>query len=151
MKFSINKFSEITGQDRRRIKRIAEAALTATIDGNSHLYESTELIPLLYDAAGYTQKLDLTQERALLAHYQARKAEIELKAMEGEYALLSDVVEEVSEAIANCKSRLLAIPSKAAPVVAGLATSEAHTLLEDYVREALLELHSQYATEEATD
>lgn len=144
MKLSINKLSEITGQDRRRIKRIA-GVLEATIEGRSHLYESTEIIPLLYKALGYDHKLDLTQERALLAHYQAGKAEIELKAMQGEFVALDEVVEEVTTGMMAMRAKLLALPSKAAPQVIGL---DSHTkilgVLRDFVYEALEELASMY-------
>ena len=141
---SINKLSELTGQDRRRIKRIA-GVLKPTIEGRAHLYESTALIPLLYDAPGYDQKLDLSQERAQLAHFQARKAEVELKAMLGEFVAFDEAVSEVSACFVNVKAKLLALPSKAAPQVVGLDShTEVFGVLQAFVYEALEELASMY-------
>jgi phage terminase Nu1 subunit (DNA packaging protein) len=146
MLLSVSELSEITGKDRRTIKRYADT-LKAVKDGRAHKYESRELIPLLYGvSAADGEKLDLSQERARLAKLQGDKADLELKEMRGDLLRRDDVVSEVSEAIANCRAKLLNIPAKAAAVtVAAESVPEAQRLLHELVCEALDELYSEYA------
>ena len=150
MKLSINKLAEITGQDRRRIKRCVQD-LEVTIEGRSHLYESTDAIPALYFTPGYDDSLDLTQERARLAHFQAKKAEIELKALEGEYVSVAEVVDEVGVSFAFVRARLLALPSRAVTLLEGMEAAETHETLKDLIYEALEELSADETYEKALE
>lgn len=145
MLLSISELSGITGKDRRTIKRYADT-LEVVKDGRAHKYESRELVPLLFGvSAADGEKLDLSQERARLAKLQDDKADLELKEMRGELLRKGDVVAEVSEAIANCRAKLLNIPAKAAALaVAAQSVPEAQQVLHTLVCEALDELYTEY-------
>jgi phage terminase Nu1 subunit (DNA packaging protein) len=141
MKLSVNKISDLTGQDRRRVKRIAEAALTPEVQGRSHLYETCELIPLLFDSSGYEQHLDLTQERAWLAKVQRERAEIELQKARGDVVDVNEITEAMAAAIGAARAQLLGLPHKLAPqLVAITDPGEAFNLLQATVHDALTEL-----------
>lgn len=145
MKLSINKLAEITGQDRRRIKRCLQD-LVPTIEGRSHLYESTEAVPLLYIMPGNSDTFDLSQERARLAHHQANIASLNEHELDGELVRRDDAIAEVSSALANMKAKLLNLPPKMASVVVAMDdVAETKAVLESAVYEAITELYNQYA------
>ena len=94
----------------------------------------------------HSGELDQQEQRARLTFHQANIAELDEKQRRGELLPNDEVVQEVSEAIVNMKTRLLAIPSKAAPTLMGeLSHSKIKGILDDLVREALQELYSEYA------
>ena len=73
-------------------------------------------------------------------------AEIELAEKRGQVVPIEHVAKQVGRLLASVKARLLAIPTKAAPVVqtAGSA-EEVRATLEDAIREAMTELVSAAA------
>ena len=152
MLLSISELSDLTGKDRRTVKRHA-GTLSMVKDGKSHKYESRDLLPLLYGySAADGEKLDLSQERARLARLQGDKADLELKAMRGEYAKLEDVVAEVSDAFSHVRAKLLALPSKMAGLVLGMTTpAEVQATLQGVIYDALTELSSQWDEGDADD
>jgi len=90
-------------------------------------------------------ELDAQKERARLTHHQANIAALEEKELEGELVRRSDVVEEVSESIANCRAKLLSLPSKMAHIVVGVeSVNDVRDALQGSVHDALDELHNQY-------
>ncbi len=91
MKVSTNQLSELTGKDRRTLKRLLEP-LTPEIDGRAHLYESVIALQLIYEVDADGGMLDLQQERAHLAR--AQTAELhQIKIDEAKNRLLIDAVE----------------------------------------------------------
>lgn len=88
-----------------------------------------------------TANLDQHSERARLTHHQANIAEMEERRLQGSLVPESEVVEWAQQMIAAAKSRLLSIPTKAAPEVALQDdTNTIKTTLTDLVYEALNEL-----------
>lgn len=84
---------------------------------------------------------DLVDERARLAKEQADKAQMENAARRGELVERADVDAAVVAAFTRVKSRLLAIPSKAAPVLLQAEDApEAEIMIRQAVVEALTEL-----------
>jgi hypothetical protein len=80
----------------------------------------------------------------------ARKTELEIAVREGELMEASDVIGGWQDILARVRTRLLQVPTQAAPLVVGEA--DAHTIretLESYVRDALTELSAP--AEESTD
>ncbi len=85
--------------------------------------------------------LDLTKERARLASEQADAQEMKNAASRGELLARGDVHAAVTEAFARVRAKLLALPSKIAPVAYGLPTiAEVRDKITDGVSEALSEL-----------
>jgi len=82
--------------------------------------------------------VDYHMEKARLVKTQADRAEIELKELNGELVRTQDVADEWYNVITDCKSRLLSIPSKAAPIVAAETNpGECQTIIDDLVRRRL--------------
>jgi terminase small subunit / prophage DNA-packing protein len=93
-----------------------------------------------------TAELDVHKERARLTHHQANIASLEEREREGELVKYSDVVAEVSDAVANTRAKLLAIPTKISTVIVGMdRLSDVEDVLETAVLEALEELYNEYA------
>ena len=97
---------------------------------------------------GEDDRIDFHVEKARLTKTQADKAEFELRQMAGELVLADDVIKVWEIAVTDCKSRLLSVPSKAAPIVATETNAGAcQKIIDELVREALLEL-GQYGNSE---
>ena len=140
MKQSISELSHLTGFDRRRI-RAALCDMPASKGAKGAvMYASVEALPLLYLQPGDGDTFDLTDERARLAHHQANRAELEAKVFAGSLIEIESAADIVGEEYANVRSRLLGIPSRAAPQLIGLSIVAVKTLLDDLIFEALAEL-----------
>lgn len=85
--------------------------------------------------------LDLTQERARLAKAQADKTELEAEELRGDLARYEDISTHWTRQTAACRSRLLVIPTKIAPIIRSASTDkEASSIIEREICEALEEL-----------
>ena len=140
MKQSITELNLLTGIDRRRIARALADLSPEKGPRGALMYESTEALPLLYLQPGDDDTYDLTQERARLAHHQANKAALEAETFRGELVPTEQVADVVGEEYANVRAKLLAIPTKAAPVLVGLCTRAIKERLDDFIVDALEEL-----------
>lgn len=89
------------------------------------------------------QILDLNRERARLAKEQADKTAMENDVRRGDLIPRSDFVKTMQAAFVHCRAKLLAIPSKMAPVMARVETAlEAQDRLTAAINETLAELAS---------
>jgi len=70
------------------------------------------------------------------------KLEHELSVKKGEYTANVDVEQWVGNMVSEAKSILLRIPSKAAPILAGMSPAEIEDYLKECVDEALAKLHN---------
>ena len=85
--------------------------------------------------------LDLTEERARLAKEQADSHEMKNSIQRGSLVHISDVVDSVEEQFIALRAKLLAMPTKIAPLVfASSDLREAKNVFEEGVLEALNEL-----------
>ena len=79
-------------------------------------------------------KLRISKEQAL-------KLELENRRKQGDLLPKSEVQKEVGNAFSNVRTRLLAIPTKAAPEVFGKESrAEIESILKDLIHESLVEL-----------
>lgn len=86
-------------------------------------------------------KLNLDQERARLAHAQAIRTEIEVSKLRGELIEVAAVFRVWGKVISDLRSRLLGLPTRAAPMLIGCRTMpKIRDELERQVYEALNEL-----------
>jgi phage terminase Nu1 subunit (DNA packaging protein) len=84
---------------------------------------------------------DLLKERALLTKAQRETAELELAVMRGELHKCDDVMRVWTENVVNCRSRLLAVPTKVAPILAEIGDAQnIQAILKEAINEALDEL-----------
>lgn len=80
-------------------------------------------------------------KNARLAHDRANLAALEERQRAGELVEVEAVAELVGADYAAVRARMLALPSRAAPLVASITTaSEAQAVLDDLMRDALAEL-----------
>lgn len=88
---------------------------------------------------------DLSRERARLAREQANKYERENALATGEIVPKQDVVAGMQAVFAHVRARVLAIPSRAAPLVEGLSAPKIREKLTELVNEACDELrHTRF-------
>lgn len=86
-------------------------------------------------------ELDLGEERARLAKEQADAKEMENAVERGELVYIKDVSSTIEKQLSKVKTKLLGIPTKAAPEAHACATvKEVQFLLEERVKEALNDL-----------
>lgn len=114
--------------------------------GKSNRYDTAEVHRWLLERAAaradrHASSLDLNAERARLAKAQADRYELELEHRRGEIVDTIEAMEAWGEVVQNVRARLLAIPSKAAPMLVGLKhPALAQAALTTFVHEALEEL-----------
>ena len=88
-----------------------------------------------------TDGLNLADERARLAKEQADAKEMENMVERGELLYMDDVIKDFEEQLMNCKTKLLATPTKiAAEVFASRDVQEVQELMEQAIKDALSEL-----------
>lgn len=134
-RLSINELSELTGFSRTKIRKDCATLHAIPGDKGAKLYNAREALPLLYG------REEVEGQDARLTRARAEKAEIEVEQLKGNYLLRSVVVEEVQKMFGNVRSKLLSLPTKAAPEVAILAApKEVLAYLENMVHESLREL-----------
>ena len=92
--------------------------------------------------------LDLVVERARLARAQAVKVERENAVADGEYLSVGEIHVLVTLTIANVRARLLAMPTRLAPILAGVSTDrETHDILKKAISDVLNELGASKISE----
>jgi len=136
---SISELAHLTGMDRRRIRALLCDMPSEKGSKGALMFESVAALPALY-LPGDCDSFDLTSERARLAHFQANKAQMEAAQVAGSLIEIEAVASVVGEEYSNVRSRLLAIPSRAAPQLIGLPIAAVKALLDDMIFEALDEL-----------
>ena len=95
---------------------------------------------LRYKAAS-KEEAELAHEQTRLTRAKAELAEIELRTNQGILVRVDHVVKFWSRMISDCRSRLLALPTRAAPLMfASKSLAEARALHETLIEEALHEL-----------
>jgi phage terminase Nu1 subunit (DNA packaging protein) len=155
-KMNIAELSNLTGKHRATIKkRLLTVDPLSEESERAKLYETRIVLPMLYQPDFITPSnqadsnvLDLTAERARLAHHQANKYHLESENLKGNL-IEADIVQEVWEAqLANLRAKLLTIPTKAAPRAAILDDEkQVVTYLQKLIHDALEEL-SEYTPEQ---
>lgn len=91
--------------------------------------------------------LDLQAERARLACAQANKTEIEVNILKGRVYRAEKVERAWTEMIANCRARLVVIPTRLAPIVSAEDDQKKNEVsLRDAVYDALNELKNYEPT-----
>jgi len=98
-----------------------------------------------------SKNIDYHEERARLTKMQADKAEMEVEELAGSLAKVEDVVKQWESILMDVKGKLLSIPSKLATIVCDEDNPAViQDLIDNYIREALLELSIYEGTSEHT-
>ncbi|WOJ95783.1 hypothetical protein R0137_11070 [Congregibacter brevis] len=150
MLLSITELNNITGIDRRRIRKVLADQPQEKGPKGAICYQSIDVLPLLYLVDN--DKHDLTEERARLAHHQANLAGFDEEVRKGALLEREDVVKEVTQVHANFRAKLLNIPPKMSTILIALSdVNDIETELNSVICEALEELHNQYAVHPRDD
>jgi hypothetical protein len=139
---SLSEIEALTGITFKTIKKRIGELKPSNIDGMSHLYDTRDVLPLLFlqNQDSISNAEDLTRERARLASSQADKTEIIVAQMRGELIDASSLAEALNRLFTNIRAKLLALPTKTAPSVTGLETFEIESVLKEQIYETLEEI-----------
>lgn len=139
-----SEFAAVVGKSPQWIRQLTRENVLAQVSrGKYNLAESIQsYIDFAAGSAGQSDKdLNLNKEKALLTRAKRIMAEKELKTMDGELHRSEDVEKVMTKMLMNARSRLLAIPSKAAPLVIGNdEIGHVQEIIKKEVYEALNEL-----------
>lgn len=139
---SLSALSELTGFDRRTVKTRL-ASIDPIKQGKAHLYETEQALAAIYCPASDKQHIDYQEEKARLTYHQANMAALDEEEKSGSLVKVEDVIDLWCSAIANAKTKLLALPSK---ITHQLLAADDHKmaveLFKEYIHEALEELAS---------
>lgn len=141
---SITRIAEFTGKAKETVSKVVKAAGLKSVaggkTGRAHLYESRDVVPLLFDALDPDQ-LDLSKERARLAHHQANKVSLEEDTLRGKLVPVEEVKRNWCEMVAAARAKLLALPQRIAQVaVGGSSIREVEESARKEIYDALREL-----------
>lgn len=101
-------------------------------------YHLSDVVNSMLDS----EDLNLAQEQAKLNKERRKKVKIEREVLEGNLVPAEDVVKAWQKVISAMRTRLLSIPTKAAPLVIASETQiEAKDILKSQVNDALAELY----------
>lgn len=132
--YTINKLSDITGMDRRGLTRLLEKTEPVETNGRSKLYTIRQVIESIRGPSA-------TAEKARLDKVRADIAELDLAQKKQELIPLDAVLDMLMPLFSNVRTKLIAIPNKAAPIVQACTTKlEIQAALKVAVYEALEEL-----------
>ena len=124
--------STIESWVRKGCPRISKGA-----PGRQAQYDTVEVYRWLIGG----QELDLNQERAKLAVEQRKRIEMQNEEASGRLIDTAEVHKAWTKYVAACRAKLLAMPTKLAPVMLGVTSpTEAKDLIKKAVYEALDEL-----------
>jgi phage terminase Nu1 subunit (DNA packaging protein)/DNA-directed RNA polymerase subunit RPC12/RpoP len=132
----------IFGISDRRYRQLAKEGIVPPVEDSR-----IDFIAAVKHLIAYYQKLvegqgaiTLTEERARLTKYMAEKARMELERISESVVDVAEVEKRWLAMGQACRSRLLSIPVKTAPLVIGRGLNEVKDLLDRAVCEALDEL-----------
>ena len=138
-KLSISQLHELTGRDRRWIKRtLARAGVEpAATDGRSVQYPTRDALTAIYGKS----TIDAGDELAGLNRAKRELAELDLAERRGELAPISDMEREVVRLLSGIRTQILAVPAATAQELAVTEdAAECHGILETALHNALTAL-----------
>lgn len=142
---------KIWGITDRRVRQLREESVISEVArGKYDLYECTrkycDFLRQSVNANAGSKETKITKESEQALHEKAKRemAEIKLQIMRGEVHLGADVEHVMTDMLSRVRTKLLALPSKAAPFVLGYDNiAKIQAILNKHIEEALLEL-SEY-------
>ena len=137
--FSLRAIQDITGFGFRTIKQRLGNLPPERRDGTSHLYDTKKALPLLYTEKKLEHgTLDLSQERAKLAAAQSEKTRLEAEKLKGSLVDKEEFFLKLSPIFVALRAKALALPSKVAPSLVGLACEDILYILQDEIHALLV-------------
>jgi phage terminase Nu1 subunit (DNA packaging protein) len=142
MLVALSIISECLGVSREHVTRLAnKGVIPKSIDGKYDLVPSVRGYIESLRARTDSASVSLTKEKTLLVKRQRERLELELARAREELVSVDLVNETWEKIIYACRSRLLVIPTKLAPLVFAAKTiPEVKEVIQDAIYEALREL-----------
>ena len=151
--WSVNALSVELAIDRRSLSRRLEGLKPAqeTQHGRrlERLYRMRDVFQHL--AAGGEQGIDLQLERGRMARLQREELELEIALKRGEVAHIETIVEHWQSMVVTFRHQVLAIPARAAPMLARKEEAEIWQVLKDLLHQALIALAGKPIPSELAD
>lgn len=143
MEYIVNtrEVANFLGLTQRRISQLAaEGVISKLENGKFNLKEiSEQYYKFKYDMSDVAQ--DYETEKAKHEAIKRRLSEIKLARIEGTMHDAADIERVMTDMLTNCRSRLLSIPTKAAPILVGIEDiGNIEGILRQNIYEALNEL-----------
>lgn len=143
MMVSTQQLCEILGMSARRIQQLAkENAIVRVAHGKYDLPSSIQAyIESIKEQSQSDEEMDYNKEKTLLTRANRKKAEMELKIIQGEVHRSEDVENVMNDMLTSFRAQMLVIPGKAAPQLLGVSEIESiKKTLKDMIYESLQEL-----------
>jgi phage terminase Nu1 subunit (DNA packaging protein) len=140
--FSINALSGALGMDRRTLGDRFRDIEPSRVEGKAKLFSLIQILTAL--AADFLPEdadVDLNEAKRRRELALAQLAELDLQERRGEVINADEVENTWATVIVNVRSRLLSLPTKAAPLLQGVTgLAETNEVLKGLIYEALREL-----------
>jgi len=134
---SLTQLMEITGKSYPTLKKHLARLEPVRVDGRTKYYDATQAINAIYST------VSPAEEKARLDRLRADKVELELEEMRGKLVHVDKISTHWANVANLIRTRMLAVPTKAAPLVKGAGTlAEIKETLEVLIHDALTELSS---------
>ncbi len=145
---SASVLGELLGVTDRRVRQLAsEGIFKRAAKGRYVLPESIKtyikMLKMESDIAKGSEdhEIDLDKEKAIHERIKRQQSEIKLALMKGEVHKSEDVADVMMDMLASFRSKMIALPSKLAPLLVGKsAANEVREVLTKEILEVLMEL-----------
>ena len=139
--WSVSALANELALDRRTVaKRLVGVPPAGERSGNS-VWRLSDALPALTEGRRSEAPPDEVSDKARLMKAKADIAEMEAERLAGDLVPTAEVEAAWTEIMARVRARMLAVPSRAAPMAIGQPSIEAaHEVIETFVHEALAEL-----------
>ena len=141
--YSAQAIAKLLNVSDRRVRQLRdEGIIEETLPGLYKLLETNHAyIDYLKGNAQIEENLSYYEERAKLVKAKRQNEELDLKIRKKDLHESSEIEEVMAEMLTNFKVRLMAIPAKLSPVLAGMNDrTKIYKLLQEAVEEGLNEL-----------
>ena len=138
--FKVRTIASVLGIKPRRVTDLVKIGMPQVKRGRYNLADCVQwYVDYRVKAASHASRMDNARLRKLRA--EAKEKELKISTMEEKLIPVDKVVKTWSNITAAMKAKLLAIPTKAAPMILSVTTqAEAQEILKSHVYEALDEL-----------
>ncbi len=154
--YSSRKMADILDVTERRIRQLRDDKIIEEYAPGQYEPISTVRRYIRYlkkGSAGDDSAVDFVKERALLMRVKRQSEELDLRLKEGKMHETDEIVTVLKTLLMNFRSRLMAIPSSASPILAEKTDkAEIYKYLKSVIDDALKELgdfEQMYQDEEA--
>jgi hypothetical protein len=143
--------ADLLGLKPRQIDNLVIEGMPRTKRGRAYVYGEQAV------AWYYQRKEQASEQRPDVLSSQARReaakadlAELDLAEKRGQLVRIADVCKDYGAMLERLRGKLLNAPGKYAPRIVGIRTlAQARAVLEDLVRELMVELHSDYVKDDS--